>query len=466
MQIWSYRYADNSGTDPEYPWPPVALPFLPLIQDQYADNEPHRPALGALFQRCQGHPPDYLLLADLGDLAKTEVEVLQVLDRLQALQVKPLVLPKTPEPVKDLQLYAPQMASLNQGPDPLSLVPLSSSDYFCLGMHCRQGEHQKKLQLGHHRNRLQGRPPPGKPPFGYRRGKQRYLIDRRTAPIVKAFYEHFLLYGSLRGAVRFLCQSWGKRISASTGQRWLTHPVYRGHLQYRTGQILANTHPPLLSGLQAAQVDRILRRNHFLPARSASAPRSLAGLVYCAECGSRLTVSRVTQPRKAKTYLYLQPQGCERQPKCSALSYGQVLEHTIAQICQQLPEAVQTLQIPALDDRKAQLQQDMERKRWLLGQVAELETTDILDEATAQQRTLTLKTEMAELEQQIAALPPVNLLETSQAIALPEFWLDLSESERRFYLREFLRAIYIHRRSASWEVQLEFVFQPAQRPEP
>jgi hypothetical protein len=110
------------------------------------------------------------------------------------------------------------------------------------------------------------------------------LLDRAAAPVVKDFFEQFLLYGSVRGAVRYLAKTYRKRIAVSTGRRWLTHPVYRGDLLYQDGRVLRDTHTPILGREEAAQVDRLLRRNRRLPPRTASAPaiaggpRSLSGM--------------------------------------------------------------------------------------------------------------------------------------------------------------------------------------------
>ena len=117
---------------------------------------------------------------------------------------------------------------------------------------------------------------------------------------MKDFFEYFLLYGSLRGAVRYLAQKYGKKISVTTGRRWLTNPVYRGDTAYLNGDTISNTHVAIVSREEAAQVDRLLRRNRRLPPRSASAPRSLAGLVVCSECQSSMSVVSVTTPRKEK----------------------------------------------------------------------------------------------------------------------------------------------------------------------
>jgi DNA invertase Pin-like site-specific DNA recombinase len=104
---------------------------------------------------------------------------------------------------------------------------IQRSDLFYLLESIQTSQQRRRLRQGHARNRIKALPPPGKAPYGYKRGKERYTIDRTTAPIVKDFVEHFLLYGSLRGSVRFLQKKYNKKISASTGKRWLTSPVYR-----------------------------------------------------------------------------------------------------------------------------------------------------------------------------------------------------------------------------------------------
>ena len=89
-------------------------------------------------------------------------------------------------------------------------------------------------------NRMQGLMPPGSAPFGYKRGKDKYAIDRVDASIVKEFFDRFLLYGSLRGAVRYIAQKCNKVIAVSTGGYWLTNPVYRGDLAYKVANQLTD----------------------------------------------------------------------------------------------------------------------------------------------------------------------------------------------------------------------------------
>jgi DNA invertase Pin-like site-specific DNA recombinase len=319
-------------------------------------------------------------------------------------------------------------------------------------------QRSRRIRQGHARNRLEALPPPGKSPYGYRRGQGKYIIDRTTSPVVKDFFEQFLLYGSLRAAVRFLSKKYGKNISVTTGRRWLTNPVYRGDTTYQNSEIISNTHAAIISRAEAAQIDRLLRRNSRLPSRTASAPRSLAGLVTCNQCQSQMIVTSVTQRHQDKEYLYLRATDCPQQPKCRAIPYQVVLEKTIDHVCRDLPLAVAGINFPQLDTIKNSLGDKIFRQEQILQQLPTLIETGILDIETAKLRAYKLRTEISELQAQLAILPPVNLSSVAQAVSIPQFWLDLSEVERRFYFREFIQKIQIIRQNREWYLQVIFIF--------
>ncbi|HIK28255.1 MAG: recombinase family protein [Oscillatoriaceae bacterium SKW80] len=395
-----------------------------------------RTQLQQLLRDCRTNPPEYLLIRQLEELGDSVKEIRERLKEIESLGIQIIFLYN-----QQLNTSEPQRAEL------LKLLE-----------EIQQNQRSRCIRKGHARNRLKNLPPPGKAPYGYRRGKERYTIDRVQAPIVKDFFEHFLLYGSLRGAIRYLEKKHGKKISVSTARQWLTNPVYRGDLKYQNGEIISNTHTPIISREEAAQVERILRRNRRLPTRSASAPRSLAGLVICSECNSLLTVSRVTAYRKKGEYLYLRPSNCPKQPKCKAIPYEQVLQRTIEAICRDLPPAVAGLNLPDIDVVKNEIIRAIATKKEILSQLPSLQTTGILDAETADLRAYKLRTEISQLQSRLTEMPPVNLRETCQTVSLPQFWLDLSESERRFYFREFLSKIEIIRQNETWQLRLIFIF--------
>ncbi|MGC9527483.1 MAG: recombinase family protein [Limnospira sp.] len=391
--------------------------------------------LERMLEDCEVEPTEYLLIRRYEELGNSVQEVSDRLTQLENLKVNVVAIEsdvKTSDISRlELMKFLTEIQNIHRS---------------------------RRIRKGHAKNRLKALPPPGKAPYGYRRGKERYAIDRSTAPVVKEFFDRFLIYGSLRGAVRYLEQRYGKKISVTTGKRWLTNPVYRGDLAYQNGAVISNTHVPIISREEAAQVDRLLRRNRRLPPRTASAPRSLAGLLSCSECSSSMTVTRVTSYRKDREYLYLRPMNCPQNPKCKALPYDKILEATIERICADLPDAVSELELPDLDRVKGGLTGAIASKQEILAQLPELEATGIFDAETAQIRAYKLRNEIAELEGKLAQLPPVNLKATAQAVSIAQFWLDLSETERRFYFREFIRQIDIIREGNEWYLKLIFIF--------
>jgi len=402
-----------------------------------------RQQLKQLLQDCEADPPEYLLIRRLEELGDSLEAVRAIASELEVRGV---------EIVASEQDYQSSQLRSAEGAD-------FRDRFVALLQEVQERQNRRRLRQGHARNRIKALPPPGKACYGYRRGKDRYILDRSTAPVVKDFFDRYLLYGSLRGAVRYLEKKYGKKISVTTGRRWLSNPVYRGDLAYGTGKTIANTHAPILSREEAAQIDRLLRRNRSLPPRTASAPRSLAGLAICQHCQSPMTITRAIARNKKQEYLYLRPVRCPQQPKCKGIPYQQVLEQTIERICEDLPRAVAGMNLPNVDSIKGQLVAEIAKREEILAQISDLAMQDILDEETADLRSYKLRGEIAQLQGKIDGLPPGNLPAIAQAVSLRQFWLDLSEAERRFYFREFIRRIEIVRPSRQdWFLNLIFIF--------
>lgn len=424
MIIIAYEYVDPL-------WQPLPDPHQwgSEIDRWVLDVEPHRPRLRQLLAHLE---PGYWLLPSLSVLGSSMAEVNERRRQLEAAGVTILALAEG---------Y-------------VSNRPLAAEQLLNLWQQVKVQLQRQTLRHGHARKRLKHQPPPGRAPYGYRRGKDHYVVDRAAAVVVKDFVEHFLLYGSLSAAVRFIATAHHKTISITTGRRWLTHPVYRGHLRYQGNTVIRNTHLPLISADEAAQVDRLLRRNRSLPRRSASAPHPLAGLVICGECQQRFGRTCVNAYRQAQQYCYLRPLHCPRQPKCRSIPYNTALERVIQEICQCLPPAIaQAAQPPS------NLPRAMHQIQAHLDQLCELEASGVLDAETAQLRRYKLQAQLAQLADQQAQLPPSNLMQLAVTLSQPQFWYQLSAAEQRFYLREFLRAIEVYSPpQGQWQVQLQFIF--------
>lgn len=440
MKIFAYTY-----TNPLIDDPPLPDMWGWEIDCVYEDLG-KRDQLQAMLQACTENFPAYVIIRKLEELGDT---VEQVSDRLTQLQDLGITL------VAIAQNYH---SGKNLSHPHIELLKL---------LKAIQSQHRsRRLRQAHALNRLEIKPPPGKPPYGYKRSQNKYIIDKTTAPVVKDFFEYFLIYASLHGAVRHIGKKYGKKISVTTGKRWLTNPVYRGDTAYQDKEIIRDTHKPILLREEAAQVDRLLRRNHRIPARSASAPRSLAGIVSCSKCHSTMTVTRVSQRQKNSDkhseYLYLRPTACPQQPKCRAIAYQQILEKTIDVVCKELLKAIKNFieTQSQISDRVQDnpVQNAIAHNQKILDQIPHLLETGILDAETAKLRAYNLRTQISQLQAQLASLPPPNLLSIAQTVSIPQFWLDLSETERRFYLREFIQQIEITRNGRDWDLQIIFIF--------
>lgn len=435
MRIIAYLYVDP--TIEEIPEVEIWGWEVDLIYQDLGD----RTQLQQLQQDCQNIPPNYLLLRRVEELGDTLDAIIDRLQQLESMGIKVIA--------TEQNYQTPEADDNRESRDRLvSLLAAIEAD-----------RRSRRIRQGHARNRLKAIPPPGKAPYGYRRGKDRYILDRSTAPVVKDFFDRYLLYSSLRGSVRYLEKKYGKKISVTTGRRWLTHPIYRGDTLYHNGDIVVNTHPAILSREEAAQIDRLLRRNSRLPSRTASAPRSLAGLTICHECKTNYTITRVVARNNVKEYLYLRPVSCPRINRCKGISYTEVLTKTIEQICQQLPPAIAGLSQVGGFNPKSAIAAEIAQKEAILQQIPDLQIQGILDGETADLRSYKLRAELARLQQNLAQLPPDNLKPIAQEISFPQFWWDLSESERRFYFREFIKQILIIRdRDGSWHLKIVFIF--------
>jgi DNA invertase Pin-like site-specific DNA recombinase len=400
-----------------------------------------------LLEDCQASPADYLLIRRVEELGDSVQAVGDRLTELEALGIRLIVTEQATSTLPPALADQPILKGADLQADLLKLL-----------QQVQREQRSRRIRQGHAQNRVKALPPPGKAPYGYRRSKSRYVVDRSTAPVVKDFFEQFLLYGSLNGAVRYLAKRYGKKIAVSTGHRWLTNPVYRGDLAHQNGELVSDTHDPIISRDEAAQVDRLLRRNRQLPPRTASAPRSLAGLVVCSECRSPMTITRVSAPRRDREYLYLRPTGCTQTPKCKAIAYEAILQQTIERICEDLPRAVADVELPDVGTIKQGINGAIAAKHAILSQLPPLVASGVLDQDTADLRAYKLRTEMAVLQGKLAQLPPVNLQAIAQTVSIPQFWLDLSEPERRFYFREFIHQIELIRHAEMWKLKLMFIF--------
>ena len=131
-----------------------------------------------------------------------------------------------------------------------------------------------------------------------------------------------------------------------------------------------------------------------------------------------------------------------------------------------MPSAIASLPTEKLQQIRQQIDQQILEKQTTLQAIPELEIQQIFDAETATLRSYKLRAEISVLQSRLSKLPPPNLISIAKTVSIPEFWTDLSEIERRFYLREFLQRVELVRGSTpahqssgtDWGVELVFIF--------
>ena len=160
-------------------------------------------------------------------------------------------------------------------------------------------------------------------PFGYQKSaedKNKLEVDPLTAPTVKRIFQLFLSGESMKRIAQRLTQEGvltpSKQRQAQRGaDRWndvmikriLTNETYIGNLtQNRTRKInyklkkkqrlekeqwitVEHTHQGIVSQQVFRQAQILLGKRTYRPIRRAGKEHRLSGLVYCADCGSKMT---------------------------------------------------------------------------------------------------------------------------------------------------------------------------------
>jgi hypothetical protein len=172
-----------------------------------------------------------------------------------------------------------------------------------------------------------------------------------------------------------------------------------------------------------------------------------------------MTITPIKVKHKQQEYLYLRPMNCPLKPTCKGIHYQEFLAQTIDKICLDLPQKVSQLKLPNLEMIKSKITKAITEKEQLIETVKHLTEQGILDEETCQLRIYKINTEIYQLQANLSQLPPDNLTQITKVVAVAEFWLGLSEEERRFYFREFIKQIKIIRYDQrQFDLDLVFVF--------
>ncbi|HIK36509.1 MAG: recombinase family protein [Geminocystis sp.] len=398
------------------------------IEKIYQDIGDRR-QLRKLIEDCQNEKPDCLMVSSLASLGDNLEEVEGIITHLESLGVE-IIAANEGYKTSDFKVVD---------------TPTKRNKLREIWKQIEKELQRRKLILSHAIRKMETLPPPGRAPFGYIRGNKGYMIDPVNAPIIREFFRVFLLSGSLRRSVKYLEEKYQKKISPSTAKNWLKNPVYRGDLLYNKNTIVSDTHPPIITRQESAQIERLLRNNKKFAPKSVSSKHCLAGLLKCKSCQCPLRVNPVSNKTKGYSYLYLTPTNCPKNKPCKSLSYNSVLTRLIETICN-LFEAIKETETERdkIEETRNIEREEIKKIKEKLEVIRRLEDEGVLEEEEAKKITYRLREKMSKMQQKINQMPPNTLGVIAKNLSNPQLWHDLSNSERRFYLREFIDTIEVN----------------------
>lgn len=147
-------------------------------------------------------------------------------------------------------------------------------------------------------------------PLGYKIDKDKnYVVDEKTAPIVKRIYEMYAAGHTLKEICAELNASGyksatGHSFSINSMSRILKNPKYIGRYECM-GTVIDDAIPPIIDKALFDTVGQRIKRNKRSPA-SAKSPVNfyLTGKIFCGKCGSNMTGDSGTSKTKDIHYYY------------------------------------------------------------------------------------------------------------------------------------------------------------------
>ena len=134
-----------------------------------------RKELNQLLADIHTETINYLIIFHLAELGDSLATVINIIRKIEELNIEIIALNQDYKSSYFQQIFNEESKyKLNQ-----------------IWLEINEIHHRRQLKQAHAKNRLKILPPPGKAPYGYSRGKDSYILNRATAPIIRAFFDRF-----------------------------------------------------------------------------------------------------------------------------------------------------------------------------------------------------------------------------------------------------------------------------------
>jgi len=271
----------------------------------------------------------------------------------------------------------------------------------------------------------------GKAPLGYRIENKRICPDPATAPIAQDIFSKYLVLRSIRSLRQYMMEQYGLIYAHTSIHAMLQNERYIGRAH---GQ--DDFCPPLIDPQTFAQAQRLMEER----AQRNSKLRPdwvylFTGLVYCAECGNRLSAHTVGGKyiyyrctRYEKLHL------CEHKKRTSELVLEDWLVHNLVS---QMAEYNIGLEAQGAKPKKVVDEAKLKRK---MEKLKDLYLNDLIDRDTYERDYTALRDELRSAAIEEARPQPVDLERLSNSL---QFYGELSKPLKKEFWCRVLGKIFI-----------------------
>jgi len=272
----------------------------------------------------------------------------------------------------------------------------------------------------------------GKFPPGFKIEKKHLVHDPETADAVKDLFNYYATHGSKRAAVRYMYETHGILIGRYTFQKMLQNPLYKGEFRGIKDYCEPLIDPSLFDRLSA------------LPTARANATRRIyifSGLIYCKECGSRMT-GRIAG-NDCDIYYYRcnrtrDPRGCAHHKLINENIIEQWLfEH----IEDEMQNAIVAHNIEAAKHEKPRIDRAAIKRK--LSRLKELYVNDVIEMDEYKRDYDKYIAQLAEIPEPLTPKLDVHALQEFLALDFKSSYKSLDREERRSFWRGIVMKLYV-----------------------
>ena len=285
----------------------------------------------------------------------------------------------------------------------------------------------KRIKDNYSYRKQRGRTGSNKPPWGYAYTPEKWIPSEHWA-IARQSIEKFLDGSSTTDICRWLWAEHGLRRSINGFNKWLQHPVLRGHQRYPDGTLAYNQHESLISDSEWRAIKYKLDLNRSLRGANRGRVHPIPnGIIHCASCGFGTVPSISGAGDRKRRYFY-----CKKAAlgQCSAPRSGcredwieAAIQNAIAEEAERIVDATVIPEESDADPRIAALSQQIEQLRPLASRPAIKAEIDAIQAEIEQIKTATQRATVGAVERE--------QLIKDLAQATPQDWAELTTEDKR-----------------------------------